>query len=72
MIEGDFSPGFRIRVHNKDLRNVLSTAAELSLDLPVTAIVQQMFESLVNDGKGDEDHSSIANFIETMTKTTIP
>lgn len=72
MIAGDFAPGFRIRLHNKDLRNVLSTAAELSLDLPVTAIVQQMFESLVNDGKGDEDHSSIANLIETMTKTAIP
>ncbi len=71
MISGNFTPGFRIRLHQKDLRNALLTAGELSVPLPVTALVQQMVGSLVNDGKAENDHSSIANFIEGLAKTTI-
>ena len=71
MIAGNFAPGFRIRLHQKDLRNALLTAGELSVPLPVTALVQQMVGSLVNDGKAESDHSSIANFIEALSKTTI-
>ncbi len=71
MISGNFAPGFRIRLHQKDLRNALLTAGELSVPLPVTALVQQMVGSLVNEGKAENDHSSIANFIEGLAKTTI-
>ena len=71
MIAGDFQPGFRIRLHQKDLRNALLTGMDLGVPLPVTSLVQQMIGSLVNDGKGDLDHSAIANFIEDMANTTI-
>ena len=71
MIAGDFKPGFRIRLHHKDLHNALLTGKELGVPLPVTALVQQMLGSLINDGKGDADHSAIANFIEGMANTTI-
>ena len=71
MIEGNFTPGFRIRLHHKDLNNALITAQQLGVGLPVTGLVQQMIVSLMNDGKADEDHSAIANFIEEMSGTTI-
>ncbi len=71
MIEGNFTPGFRIRLHHKDLNNALITAKELGVGLPVTGLVQQMIVSLMNAGKADEDHSAIANFIEDMSGTTI-
>ena len=71
MIEGNFQPGFRINLHQKDLRNALLTGQELGVPLPVTGLVQQMIGSLVNDGKGDLDHSAIANFIEDMANTKI-
>ena len=71
MIAGDFKPGFRIRLHQKDLHNALLTGKELGVPLPVTSLVQQMLGALINDGKGDDDHSAIANFIEGMAKTTI-
>lgn len=71
MIEGNFEPGFRIRLHQKDLANALLTGKELDVPLPVTALVQQMVGALVNNGKGDRDHSGIANFIEEMASTTI-
>ena len=71
MIAGDFKPGFRIRLHQKDLQNALLTGKELGVPLPVTGLVQQMVGALVNDGKADWDHSGIATFLEGMAKTTI-
>ena len=71
MIEGNFDPGFRIRLHQKDLNNALQTARELSVPLPFTALAQQVIGSLMNEGKGDADHSAIANFIEDMARTRI-
>ena len=71
MIEGNFTPGFRINLHQKDLNNALQTARELSVPLPFTALAQQIIGSLMNEGKGSSDHSAIANFIEDMAQTKI-
>ena len=71
MIARDFKPGFRIRLHHKDLHNALITGKELGVPLPVTSLVQQMLGALINDGKADADHSAIANFIEDMAHVTI-
>ena len=71
MIAGDFKPGFRVRLHQKDLHNALLTGKELGVPLPVTSLIQQMLGALMNDGKADLDHSAIANFIEDMAGTTI-
>ena len=71
MIEGNFAPGFRLRLHQKDLANALRTARELSVPLPVSSLVQQMIGALVNTDRGDRDHSAIANFIEDMAGHTI-
>ena len=71
MIAGNFEPGFRIRLHQKDLNNALLTGKDLAVPLPVTALVQQMIGSLVNGGRGDSDHSAIATFIEDMAQSKI-
>lgn len=63
---GNFKPGFRIKLHQKDLRNALLAAESLKVSLPLTSSVQQMLISLMNDGKGELDHSAIVNFIEDM------
>ena len=67
----NFSPGFRIRLHQKDLHNALLTAKELGVPLPVTSLIQQMLGALVNQGKGDADHSAIVNFIEDMADVQV-
>ena len=66
VIARNFKPGFRVRLHQKDLRNALLTAESLRVPLPLTALVQQMLGALINDGKGDLDHSSIVQFVEEM------
>ena len=71
MIDGNFDAGFRIVLHHKDLNNARLTGKDLGVGLPVTSLVQQMIVSLINDGKGNADHSAIANFIEDMAGVTI-
>ena len=71
MMERNFRPGFRIRLHHKDLNNAMATAKDLGVPVPVTSLLQQMLGALVNDGKGELDHSAIANFIEAMAHTEI-
>ncbi|MGD0497887.1 MAG: 2-hydroxy-3-oxopropionate reductase [Bryobacteraceae bacterium] len=62
----NFQPGFRIRLHQKDLRNALLAAEDLNVRLPLTSTVQGMILSLVNEGKGDLDHSAIVMAVEKL------
>jgi 2-hydroxy-3-oxopropionate reductase len=71
MLNRNFRAGFRIRLHQKDLRNVLQTAQELNVPLPVTALVQQMLGALVNEGESEADHSAILHFLERLAKVEV-
>jgi 2-hydroxy-3-oxopropionate reductase len=71
LIARNFKPGFRIRLHQKDLRNALQAAEANHVFLPLTALVQQMFLSLMGDGKGELDHSALATFIEQLSHVEI-
>jgi 2-hydroxy-3-oxopropionate reductase len=66
VISRNFKPGFRIKLHQKDLRNALLAAESMKVSLPLTSLVQQMIMALMNQGKGDLDHSAIVTFIEGM------
>jgi 2-hydroxy-3-oxopropionate reductase len=71
LIARNFKPGFRISLHQKDLRNALQTAEANHVCLPLTAQVQQMLSSLIADGKGDLDHSAIATFVEDASRVEV-
>jgi 2-hydroxy-3-oxopropionate reductase len=71
VISRNFKPGFRIRLHQKDLRNALLVAESMKVSLPFTSLVQQVLMALMNSGRGDLDHSAIAAFIEDMAKVEV-
>lgn len=71
MIGHDFTPGFKARLHRKDMSIILDTAREFGVALPVSALVDQMFTHLVADGKGDLDHSSLLLVIEALSNHSI-
>ncbi|MFP4080390.1 MAG: NAD(P)-dependent oxidoreductase [Ectothiorhodospira sp.] len=60
MIDGDYTPGFKTRLHAKDMGIVLQTAAELGLALPGAALATQWLNAAVGEGHGDEDSAVIA------------
>ena len=66
MLKRTFTPGFRGRLHQKDLNIALQTARELGVSLPGTAIVQELFNTLSADQSIDLDHSAIITAIEKL------
>jgi 2-hydroxy-3-oxopropionate reductase len=71
MLKGTFNPGFRIRLHQKDLNLALSAAKELGLSLPNTAIAQQMLTSCAAHGGADLDHSALILAIEGLADFSV-
>ena len=71
MLERNFAPGFRARLHQKDLKNALSAARALDVPLPATAVVQEAFTALAGKGRSDLDHSSLVTLLEDSAHTEV-
>lgn len=67
MIEGNDKPGFKIDLHIKDLNNALDCAHTVGAPVPMTAEVQEILQWLHSNGKGQADHSAIAQYYEHLT-----
>ncbi len=68
MIKRTFDPGFRIRLHQKDLNLALTGAREMGMSLPNTAGAQQLMSACVANGGADWDHSALVCALELMAK----
>ena len=66
MLSGSFEPGFRIRLHLKDLKNALELARETNVALPAAAQVDQLMRVAVAAGHADYDHSGLITVLEEM------
>lgn len=66
MVKRTFDPGFRIRLHRKDLTLAIDAAKALDVALPNTAATQQLMNSAVARGDGDKDHSALIQTLEAM------
>lgn len=67
IIDRNFDPGFKVRLHRKDMNIVLQTARELSVPVFGSATVTNHMDSLISMGKGDLDNSSIVQVIEQLS-----
>ena len=66
MIKRTFNPGFRIRLHQKDLGLALHGARELGVSLPQTASAAQLMQACAANGMADLDHSALVKALELM------
>jgi 2-hydroxy-3-oxopropionate reductase len=71
MLERNFKPGFRIRLHEKDLKIALATGSEYGVPLMVTGLVAQMMAAMKSTGRGDLDHAGLVTFVEELAKTEL-
>ena len=71
MVQRTFDPGFRIQLHQKDLNLALSSARELGVALPNTAMAQELFNSCVAHGGKAWDHSGMVRALEMMSNFEI-
>jgi 2-hydroxy-3-oxopropionate reductase len=71
IVNRDFEPGFRVRLHYKDLNNAMAAAKAYDVPLPMAALVTEMFKRLKLSGKGELDHSAIVTFLEELADTEV-
>ena len=68
MIDKDFSPKGKTSTHFKDMNNILECANSYNTHLPISNLVKEMYKTLVDNGHGNTDHSSLYNEIERINK----
>ncbi len=68
MLDHDFRPGFKVHLHQKDLRIVMETAHQMGFALPGSALVAQNMNALMGSGEGDLDSSALVKAIERLNK----
>jgi 2-hydroxy-3-oxopropionate reductase len=71
MLERNFKPGAKAKLHQKDTENALSSAKELGFPLPGTALVGQMWNRLAARGSDELDHSALVTILEEMARTEV-
>lgn len=72
MLERNFRPGFRIRLHEKDMKIALAAGSEYGVPLMVTSQVAQIMTAMKSMGNGELDHSGIVKFVEALAKIELP
>ncbi len=71
MVKRTFDPGFRIKLHQKDLDLALSNAKQAGIALPNTATAQELFNTCSANGGSDWDHSALIKALEMMSNHSI-
>jgi 2-hydroxy-3-oxopropionate reductase len=66
IIDRNFKPGFKVKLHRKDMNIALQTARQLSVPLPASAIVASQMDALLARGDAELDHSSLALLQEQL------
>ena len=71
MLDRNFKPGFKASLHHKDMRIVMEAAHELGIALPGASQVTQYLNSVVGQGKGENDSISILELQEQLSGVTV-
>ncbi len=71
VMDRKFDPGFRIELHIKDLANVMETAHEIGVPLPLTAGVMEIMQALKVDGKQGNDHGGLIQHYEKAAQVEV-
>jgi 2-hydroxy-3-oxopropionate reductase len=71
LLKRNFTPGFRIELHQKDLGLALEGARALGLSLPNTATCQELFNSCIANGLAKSDHAAMVSALELLANHSI-
>lgn len=63
MLKGNYVPGFRARLYQKDLRLAQEAAGANGVALPTTAVVAQLLNALATAGGADSDYSALGTVL---------
>ena len=66
ILSGDFTPGFKVDLHYKDLNLIHEAARSVGAPIPTAALVEQLFAALRTRGRGGLDHSGVITLFEDL------
>ena len=67
MLARDFTPGFRVALHHKDMGIVTAAARQAGVVIPLGAVAAQLLASLVAQGHGALDHAALLKLVEQLS-----
>lgn len=67
MVRREFTPGFRVDLHHKDMGILLSAARETGVAMPFGALAAEFIAALRAQGHGDLDHSAMLKLVEQLS-----
>ncbi|MGB9093237.1 MAG: 2-hydroxy-3-oxopropionate reductase [Gallionella sp.] len=67
MLDNDFKPGFKVGLHQKDMRIVMETAHQLGVALPAAALVTQHLNALMGTGDTELDSAAVVKVVKRMS-----
>ena len=71
VIKRDFTPGFKIRLHYKDLNIIRQAGRDYGCALPASALAHELFGAMMANGFGELDHSGVIKAIEMLSNTEV-
>ena len=71
MLDGNFEPGFRAELQQKDLNVALSAARDLGVVLPLAATAESLYNALNARGKAKADHSAVVTVLEDLANVSV-
>ncbi len=64
MRKREFAPGFRLRLHHKDMGIFMAAARDLGVDMPLGSRVADLIADSLAQGRGDLDHGALLLQVE--------
>ncbi|MDT9719016.1 2-hydroxy-3-oxopropionate reductase [Paenibacillus sp. ClWae2A] len=66
ILDRNFVAGGRIDINLKDMTNVMETAHDIGVPLPLSSQLLEIFHALKIDGKAADDHGGIVQYFEKL------
>ena len=71
IVERNFTPGGKISINHKDIKNVLATAHEIDVPVPLSAQLFEIQQALKAHGHMDDDHCGYVQYFEALAGVTV-
>ncbi len=71
ILQRNFQPGFKVKLHRKDMNIIMNTARELGISLPGSAVATELMNSAIANGCAELDHSALVTTLERMANFAI-
>ena len=71
ILEKNFEPGGRCSTQLKDMNNIIETAKNHKIHLPLSEKIKKLYEKIVEGGKSNLDHSALYLLLKNLRNTRL-